>query len=424
MEIIKNKLNKYINQKEFYNKALLYYNNQNDILRQKSPTNLAYCYEHSDPFRNADNRVSHNWFNILVNQKAGYMFAFPPTFDVYDTKINKLILENLGENFAKTCKDLCINASIYGASYLHFWENNGFSYTVIDTREIIPIYKSGLNSELDGVIRVYEEEISSKMHFVYEYWDEEKVSVFYENDGIKPYHKFKSKKNVFYHNFGVVPFIEFKNNNLKTSDLHSVKSLIDVYDKIYSGFVNDIEDVQQVIIVLTNYGGEDLHTFLSDLKRYKTIGIEKEDQNDASGISTMSIDIPIEARSKVLEMTRRQIFVSGQGVDPENTTFATASGVAIKHLYGLLELKCGLLETEFKVSFSKLIRAILRYLGEDVSYVEQTFVRDYIQDELEKAEVLSKLSLFTSRHTLAKNNPLVEDFEKEIENLEGELNAK
>lgn len=33
------------------------------------------------------------------------------------------------------------------------------------------------------------------------------------------------------------PFIPFPNNNTNTNDLKNIKPLIDVYDKVYSGFV-------------------------------------------------------------------------------------------------------------------------------------------------------------------------------------------
>ena len=75
------------------------------------------------------------------------------------------------------------------------------------------------------------------------------------------------------HDFGEVPFIPFYNNNIHTDDLRNIKPLIDVYDKVYSGFINDLDDIQELIFVLSGYGGEDLNSFLSDLKKYKTIPI-------------------------------------------------------------------------------------------------------------------------------------------------------
>ena len=72
--------------------------------------------------------------------------------------------------------------------------------------------------------------------------------------------------NVYEHHLGAVPFIPFRNNNLCSSDLDKIKDLCDAYDKTFSGFVDDLEDIQEVILVLTNYGGTDAGEFLRDLK--------------------------------------------------------------------------------------------------------------------------------------------------------------
>ena len=106
------------------------------------------------------------------------------------------------------------------------------------------------------------------------------------------------------HDFGRVPFIPFQNNNIATSDLDNVKSHIDVYDKVYSGFVNDLEDIQEIIFLLTNYQGSELSEFLSDIKKYKTVKLASNGADDRSGLETLTIDIPIEAREKLLDITR------------------------------------------------------------------------------------------------------------------------
>ncbi|WP_317050739.1 phage portal protein, partial [Clostridium neonatale] len=74
------------------------------------------------------------------------------------------------------------------------------------------------------------------------------------------------------------------NNNLMTSDLDNVKPLIDVYDKVFSGFVNDLEDIQEIIFILTNYEGEDSREFLSQLKKYKTVKVNDSGAGDRSGL--------------------------------------------------------------------------------------------------------------------------------------------
>ena len=62
-----------------------------------------------------------------------------------------------------------------------------------------------------------------------------------------------------------------------------VKDLIDQYDLVVSGFANDLADIQEVIFVLRNYGGEDLNTFLSELKRYKAIKVEGDSRRRRRG---------------------------------------------------------------------------------------------------------------------------------------------
>lgn len=415
---IEENLPKYYKNLLNYNIANRYYNNKNDIL-----TKSVSDYEKDlNPFRSAENKISHNWFNLLVNQKVGYIFAYPPTINVYDEVLNEKINDILGDRFTKILKDLCIEASCFGKSYLHIWIEGKFKFINIPATQIIPIYSDNLKHNLKNIIRVYEIIENSKNITIYEFWDENNMYLFRKDTKIVPFMKFNNS-NCFNHNLGFLPFIEFSNNNTKTGDLNNVKDLIDVYDKVFSGFVNDIDDIQQVILVLTNYGGEDLQTFLSDLKRYKAIDLQSDETDTKSGISTMSIDIPITARCEVLKMTRKQIFVSGCGVDPENNNFGTASGVALKHLYGLLELKAGLLESEFRAGISQFIRCILKYLGADnLCKIEQIYHRDYIQNDLETAEILYKIKDFTSIETLAKNNPFVENFSEELKKLSEDEN--
>ena len=47
------------------------------------------------------------------------------------------------------------------------------------------------------------------------------------------------------------------------------------------------------------------------LKKYKTVKLDSED-GASGGLSTLTIDIPVEAREKMLQMTRKSIFEQGK----------------------------------------------------------------------------------------------------------------
>ena len=199
-----------------------------------------------------------------------------------------------------------------------------------------------------------------------------------------------------------------------------MKRLIDTYDKTFSGFVDDLEDIQEVILILTNYGGQDMGQFLSDLKYYKSIQVQSSGDGDKSGVSTLNIDIPVEARDKLLELTRKAIFDTGQGIDPQQQGLDSTSGEAMKFLYALLEIKAGLLETEFRIGLADLVRAICRSKGREVGQIIQTWTRTSIRNDAELASMCSDSVGVISKKTILKNHPFVEDAEKELEQIEKE----
>lgn len=397
-------------------KARAYYNNRNDIKREGVLQYSAQDASETNPLKLADNRISHNWHSLLVNQKAGYTFTYPPIFDVGNTNANKIIKKVLGDKFPKITKSLAIDASNCTVGWLHYWEGKDreFKYAVVDPEQIIPVYTNELEAEISGILRAYmyiNEKGEQKSRC--EFWDAKEVK-FYEKDDTGTYTPFyyPGCGEVMPHNMGAVPFIPFYNNENRLPDLDMYKDLIDAYDKVYSGFNNDIDDVQQVIFVIKNYDGEDKVEFIKDLRKTKTIKVD-----DDGGVDTIRAEIPCEARNTFLDRTRKQIFTSGMGVDPDIEKIGNTSGEALKFMYSLLELKAGLLETEFRIGFSELIRAICRFKNIDVDEIEQTWTRNMIKNELENSQIASNSKDIISDESILKNHPWVDDFESEIKAL-------
>lgn len=406
--------------------ALRYYLGDNDIMYRKPKDK---CEE---PLRNADNRIAFNFHSLLVDQKASYMFTAPPLFDAKDDTLNEIIAATLGDGYAKKCKDLCVDASNAGVGWLHYWidEKKGFCYGVIPSMQVRPVYSLRLEKELEAVLRTYRMVDDNGDEWqIYEIWNDKECQAYRKRaEMFQPFDMFSyvnldglaEPTNSFRHDFGTVPFIPFPNNNVCAGDLDKIKNLIDSYDKTYSGFVDDLEDIQQVVFVLTNYGGADLKQFLSDLKYYKTIQVESAGSDDKSGVSTLTIDIPVEARDKLLDITRKAIFDMGQGIDPQQQGFDNTSGEAMKFLYSLLELKAGMMETEFRDGFGELVRAIGRYYGKEPEQIVQTWTRTSIRNDAELVDMCQKSIGVISTKTILKNHPFVENTEDEEKELAAE----
>ena len=403
---------------------LRYYDNENDIVRK------GVVPADKDPLRNADNRIAHNFHELMVDEKAGYMFTYPVIFDTGKKEVNNKITEVLGDEFEDISQGLCIDASNAGKTWLHYWidKEGKFLYDAVADEQIIPVYKNTLKRVLEKLYRYYQveepdETIPGKVrNFVYfEHWEIDGWETFkfegtLESTGLK-----YIETEEFLNKLKEIPFIKFANNRKEKSDLLKYKKQIDLYDRVMSGFANDLEDIQQIIYILENYGGQDLNEFLSDLKRYKAIKTDTSEGGTHGGVNTLQIEIPVEARKVILEVLKKQIYESGQALQQDTESYGNASGVALKFFYRKLELKAGMMQTQFKKGFSTFIRAILKYLTCDVNMkIIQTWTRNMISNDKENSEIAQNSNGIISQKTILKNHPWVEDPEEELKQIKSE----
>lgn len=421
-----------------YKKSVNYYENKTDITTRNDGKPELNKEGKKDPLRSADNRIPSNFYQLLVDQEAGYVATVFPDIDVGKDSDNKKIIDVLGDDRALTLNALLVDSSNAGRAWLHYWidEDGNFRYGIIQPDQITPVYATTLDNKLLGVLRSYKQldPDSGKYFTVHEYWTDKEAQFFKtsttNSEVIEPYNIITSydlsagyetgQSNTLKHSFGRVPFIEFPKNKYRLPELNKYKGLIDAYDDIYNGFINDLDDVQTVILVLTNYGGASLKDFMNDLKEYKSIKINNAGNGDKSGVDKLQIDIPVEARDDALKITRDNIFLFGQGIDPANFESSNASGVAIKMLYSHLELKAAKTQTYFEHAINELVRAIMRYLNfsdADKRHISQHWTRTKVEDSLTKAQIVSTVANYSSKEAVAKANPIVDDWQQELKDL-------
>lgn len=412
-----------------------YYETENEeIINRKFYYNIAGQRKRDDTKPN--NKLISSFMQVLVDQKIDYLLS-------KDFIINGLSI-GTEINLQEIIQDLALDASIKGTSWLFAFLNKltkKIDFKIIDSREIIPIYDNEYNEELQQVIRYYAitntTNEGKKILYNVEVWDKEKVT-YYSSDvdgnffldtsiSVNPAFHYNlvtySLGNIDgmeYQGFNAVPFIRFDNNNVKKSDLSSVKTYIDCYDKLTSDFANSIEEVQDSIIKLINYGGESdkIDEFLDYLKRYKVLPI---DENGDAQFMTM--DIPVDAKKTLIEILEKNIYKFGRGVDIDLLGAGNITNVVIKAKFAGLDLKCNKLEKEIK----KFIKRLCRFListnmfvvsGEDNFNI--VFNRNIIINDSEKVEMCQKSIGIISNKTIIQNHPFVQNYDEEVKNIEEE----
>ena len=412
----------YENEKKI-EKAKKYYRVDNTIKK----TGVRPKEDTKDPLRTANNKIPHNFHQILIDEKASYLFTYPILFDIdNNNKLNTQVFEVLGDDFQRKAKNICIEASNAGTAWVHYWyaedkkgEKN-FKYEKVNTEEVIPIYDNGLEKTLESLIRYYivseyvEGELNPQDFCYIEYWTVDRMERWKlrnsYNGSIVEYEDVE-------HTIGEIPFIEFANNLNKQGDLEKYATLIDMMDKVMSGFCNDMEDIQQVLYILEGYEGTDLKEFKDNLKRYKTLSFDTE----GGGLKTIQIDIPVEARKVIVEILKKQIYESGQGLQADIDSIGNASGITLKFFYRKLELKAGLLETEFRSGFATLVKAILRFLNvENYKKINQTWTRNMISNDLENSQIAQASMGIIPKKIILANHPWVDDVQLALDLLEEE----
>lgn len=393
-------------------KGEAYFENKNDIT--KTPAR-SISSETANPLKTSNNRIAHYWHGLMVMQKISYLFGKVPVIDVGNSERNEQIKKVLGDEFQKTLMELTRHASNKGKAWLHIWKDKdeNFNYAVVPSEEIIPIYSEDLKKRLKAVIRIYAKiNLQGKEYKVYEYWDN-KQCYFFEDRGLGIV---SSNVQNYEHGFKDVPFIYFQNNSIGKGDLFMYKSSIDAFDKEFSEFMNDIDDVQQIIFVLEGYGGEDLEEFMKDLKEFKAV--KTDDKGD---VRTVRAEIPVEARREFLLECKKSIFLFGMGVNPDRENFGDSSGVALKFMYSLLELKAAATRIEFDCSLKVLVRRILETLGADEELaINITYYKNMITNDLEIVSVLSNSGDTISAKTKTKKHPYTENLDEELKLIEAE----
>lgn len=408
----------------------------------------------------ANTKAPNSFFSVLVDQKVSKIAGKPISVSVSGAgdkdKPNKeadefqlLLLKQLGVNFDDKIEDWLTGSSKHSVEWIHFYvdKKGALRFLVCPAQQIIPVYDMEYENELQQVIRFYMFDFinakgETKKLYKVEQWTEKDTTYWTQiEDGtfILDYsyatnplpHWFVSNDTLGTkeaHGWGKVPFVVLQNNSKGQNDLSEIKALIDAYDKVYNGWADDIEDFTEQLLVIKNlaikdrefYAGmKELNLFMKNLKESRVITVDGD-----GDVKSIKSDIPVEAKEKFLKLTREAIFCFGQGVDVGSEKFGNSpSGVALQHLYALLDMKCNRTALKLKKALNEFFWFVTEYIN---SANGKTYDPYQITITLNQSMIFNKKEIidgivsrpYLSTKTKIHLDPDVDDVEEEMDRLE------
>lgn len=349
----------------------------------------------------ANYKLRTHFFRRFVTQQVQYVLSNGVTFQKKDTK------DKLGKNFDSQMQKAAKKAMVDHASFL-FWNHNHVEvFCFADTPKdpgFVPLYDADTGTLRAGV----------------RYWiPDEKTTraTLYEEDGYTEYVKKEDKISVVAkkrsykktvistkadgvsgevsENYSAFPIVPMYANDLHESELEGHRESIDCYDYIKSGLANDIDDTSGFYWVLKNSGGMDDVDIAKFRERMHTVKAAVLD-DDSAAAEAHTLDVPIAAREKMLEILKSDLYEDFQIVNVEAISASAKTATEIRAAYQPMDDKCG----DFEYCLIDAIQSILSLAGIDD---EPSFKWNRIANQTEETNmVMSAAAVLGDELTLKK----------------------
>lgn len=406
----------------------------------------------TDPYK-ANHKLASSFYKIIIKQLVGYLLGNGVTLtSPTQNAMIPLVQDILGKKFNNKVSKWATEAAKTGVGWLHpYIDDMGkFQYDIIPSDQVAFHMEADNDSEIDKVVRFYTINYEGTKTECSEVWSETDVTYYYkkgdkwvlcgvyaegqmEDDDptmvmvnpqphITRITRYGDRvENITGQGWGKVPFIPLWFDGDKSYQLKPIKRHIDGYDIVQSDFMNNLDDIQDAFWILKGYEGEDLMTFMQDVKRYKALKV-----GEGGDAHTETVEIPTEAREKMLSALRKDIFFFGMAVDPDQVGDGNITNVVIKSRYANLDLKANDFEYQVEEAIQELMWFVNAYMSiynmGSLDDYELGFNRSMVINEVETMEMVSKQKGIVSEQTFYEHHPwTMDNVEEEMNRLEGDM---
>ncbi len=387
---------------------LFYYNGDGNLVEDKARSNI---------------KIPHPFFTELVDQAVQYILSGQDGFiksDIPELQAEMDSYFNENEDFIAELSETLTGCMAKGFDYMHSYKNadDRTAFEWSDSIGVVEIRAKDTDDKTEYVIYWYIDRIEKGQKKIkrIQVWDSKQVHYFVQTDegeiekdtteknNPKPHALYQDEKGVItYEEFGFIPFFRLDNNKKQTSDLKTVKPLIDDYDLMASSLSNNLQDFDTPLHVVRGYPGYDdtkaLDELITNLKTKKTVAVDEE-----GGIDVQTVDVPFAARQAKMDLDEKNIYRFGMGLNTSGLKDSSATtNIQIKAMYSLLDLKASKLTIRLKQFLRKLIKVVL----DEINDLNGT---DYQQKDI----------YFSFEHEImsnAKENAEIEKIEAETKQI-------
>lgn len=393
-----------------YNMAVLadeYDHQQNRTILEYTKTLYTMSGTETDDFTASNNRLCSNFFNRLNTQRCIYSLGKGVSFVGVGESGEDTTKEALGPHFDHDIKEAGYYALIHGRSHL-FWDLDRTH--VFKATEFIPLVDES-TGEMRAGIRFWQLDDTKPL-----------IAVLYEEDGFtkfqtnseglretQPKRAYKTTYETIPYdgevevvgeeNYTSLPIVTMYGSRLKQSTLVGMRSAIDAYDLVRSGFANDMTDCAEIYWIVNNAGGMQDDDLMRFRDRLKLQHIANVDGSDGAGVTPYTQDIPYQARETFLTEIRNGIYEDFGALDV-HTVAAGATNDHIDAAYQPMDENAD----DFESWVSEAIVKLLALIGIDD---EPVFSRTRISNQLEQVQMVLSEAQYLDRETVLRKLPNV-----------------
>ena len=358
-------------------------------------------------------KLTSNYFARLNTQRCTYSLGNGLTFQ------DKSVGKKLGRDPDKTIKDAGYFALIHGISFL-YWAYDHIH--VFKLTEFAPLWDEE-TSNLGAGIRFWQISDNKPLYAVLyttdgyiEYTSKDgNISGLKPKTGtFSPYRvNIQSTPAIGYdvetaHNYSSLPIVPLWGSRLHQSTLVGMRSKIDTYDSVQSGFANDMADCAQIYWIVNNAGGMTEKDLAEFRKRLLYRHIANVPYADGVEVQPYTQEIPYNARKVLLDQIKAQIYEDFGGLDV-HTVAAGATNDHIDAAYQPMDENAD----DFEYQIIDAIQKLLALQGVDADKATPQFKRNRISNQKEQVEIVMLEAEYLDDETLLKKLPNISSEEVE-----------